>query len=208
MDKKYWENYYSLPDSTPNVPSLFAKFVLEHCLNEKDSIIELGCGNGRDCIFFARHNIKVYAVDQSEKEILALSKENFLDNLTFKAADFSKLPDGNPYEAVYSRFTLHSISEDEESRVVSWTARNLKPGGKFIIEARGKKNELYKKGEAVSGENDAYVYNHHYRRFIDKDNLDKKIIDSGLKIESSEEKTGFAPFEDTDYHFIRIIASK
>ncbi len=101
-----------------------------------------------------------------------------------------------------------SVKEEEETRAIAWSHKHLNDDGKLLIEVRGKKNELYKLGEAVPGESDAYIYEGHYRRFVDMDVLCDKITKTGLKILSAEEKSGFSPFKDTDYTFIRIVASK
>ena len=207
MDKKYWENYYKSHPLAEH-PSLFAKYVLAHHLVEGETLIELGCGNGRDAVFFARHKIDVLAVDQCEGELAALAQKNDLSNLKFKCADFTSLGDIGSFDYIYSRFTLHVISEEQEDRVIKWAHDHLNKGGKFFIEARGHKNELHKLGEKVPNEDHAYIYDNHYRRFIPIDALQEKLEKNGFKIIQSEEKTGFAPFGDTDYHFIRKVAVK
>ena len=190
MDKKYWENYYTL-GKVSREPSLFAKFILGNHLAEQESLLELGCGNGRDCVFFARHNVNVLAVDQCEDEITALSKKDVYDNLRFMQDDFTRLGDIGMFDHIYSRFTLHSIKEKEEDDVIAWAYKHLKYGGKLLIEARNKKNELYKLGDSVPGELDAYVYNNHYRRFIDTDNLRDKLEKVGFEVVLFEEITLF-----------------
>jgi len=50
MDKKYWEQYYFSQNAT-NKPTLFAQLILKNHLKAGDTLIELGCGNGRDSIF-------------------------------------------------------------------------------------------------------------------------------------------------------------
>lgn len=208
MDKAYWKNYYKSNQDAQS-PSLFAQFILDNHLNDDDSLIELGCGNGRDSVFFARHGIKTHAIDQCEEEIEALRKEHTLPNIKFESADFTKLDDSRgTFDHVYSRFTMHTIRAHEEDRVIDWAYKTLKPNGKFHIEARGYKNELHKLGESVPDEPDAYIYNDHFRRFINMDRFIKKLEDKGFKILLSEETTGFAPFQDTDYHFMRILALK
>lgn len=207
MDKNYWKNYYE-KQNAPLKASLFAEFVVENFLKENDSLIELGCGNGRDCTFFAHHNINVEAIDQCENEIAVLSEKNNFQNLKFTTADFTKLGKMELVDYVYSRFTLHSIKDKEETDVIKWSYEHIKNNGKLLIEARGKKNELYKLGEKVQSEQDAYIYENHYRRFIDIDILCKKLEDVGFKIILAEEKSGFAPFNDTDYIFLRVVASK
>ncbi len=207
MDKEYWKNYYE-QHNAPLQPSSFAKYILEHYLRDKESLIELGCGNGRDSIFFARHNIDVTAIDQHEDETKILAPHEKLNSLTYYGKDFTKLGNIGYFNHIYSRFTLHSISETEENDVLSWAHAYLKDGGYLFIEARGKLNELYKLGSPVPNQPDAYVYENHYRRFIDINVLNKKLIDLGFTILLSEEKRGFAPFKETDYIFTRIIAKK
>jgi len=207
MDKKYWKNYYE-KQVAPIEASLFAQFVLEKYIQEGDSLLELGCGNGRDSIFFANNGVGVVAVDQCENEIFVLSNEQQLSNLKFLTGDFTKLEDLGKFNHIYSRFTLHSITEQEESDTIKWAYEHLENGGVLLIEARGKMNELYKLGDPVPGEPDAYVYEGHYRRFSDIEILCKKLSETGFKIVSAEEKSGFAPFDATDYVFMRVVASK
>ncbi len=207
MDKKYWEKYYKTKGVTEK-PSPFAIFVLENYIKKNSSLIELGCGNGRDSIFFAKNKILVKAVDQCVEEILILDKKNTLSNLKFISADFTKLGATESFDNIYSRFTLHSISEPEESRVFKWAYQQLNSNGIFCIETRGKNNELYKLGNPVSGEPDAYIYEDHYRRFVDIQKLKGKLIQLGFNIIFAEEKSGFAPFNETDFKFIRVIAQK
>lgn len=208
MDKKYWENYYKVQHATSQA-SLFAQFVFKDYVKNGETLIEFGCGNGRDSVFFSHHGINVTAVDQCENEIELLAKQNQLSNLQYIASDFTKLSDNmGSFNNIYSRFTLHSVSEKDENAVIKWSYEHLQKNGKILIEARGQKNELYRLGDQVPGEPTAYIYENHYRRFIDIHVLTKKLIDIGFEIVLSEEKNGFAPFGDTDYIFMRLIALK
>ncbi len=205
MDKKYWENYYKSRPSAE--PSLFAQFVLENYLKEGDNLIELGSGNGRDSVFFAQNNLSVHAVDQCEEGIdLLREQHNDHPRLKFETADFTKLKKMDPFDHVYSRFTLHSIKEKEEDDVIAWAYNHLKEGGKFLIEARSKNNELHGLGEPVLGEPNAYIYNDHYRRFIDLNELQKKLEKAGFEVIFFEEENGFGG--ETDQRFFRKVAVK
>lgn len=208
MDKKYWEGYYKSGE-VPEEPSLFARFVLEEgYIKEEDSLLELGCGNGRDSVFFARNNLQVLAIDQCKEEIIALLKKYSADNLNFLCDDFTRLGEIGIFDNIYSRFTMHSITETEEERVLDWVYKHLNKRGNFLIEARGHKNELYSLGEAVPGDFDAFVFEGHYRRFIDLEKFEEKLKTKGFRIISAEEKQGFAPYKETDYFFIRVLAQK
>lgn len=206
-EKTYWTHYYE-SGAAPEEPSKFAEYVINRYAKTGQRLIELGCGNGRDARYFAANGVNVVAVDQVASEIEELSLNNGQkDKLAYVAADFTDMPDSpNKHDLIYSRFTLHSVTAEGQRNALVWSRRNLADGGKLCIETRGQKNELYKKGEPVAGEKDAYIYNDHYRRFVDFEDFKNEITEVGFKIVEASEDTGFAPFEDTDYHFIRVIA--
>lgn len=207
MYKEYWEKYYK-SNKALSEPSLFAKFVLKNYIKENDFLIELGCGNGRDSFYFAHYGISIIAIDQCKSEIDILNKKNNIFNLKFICKDFSKFNIMRPVNHIYSRFSLHSISEKEEDKVIKWAYKKLQKNGYLLIEARGKKNELFKLGIPVQGETNAYIYDGHYRRFIDIKKFCNKLKSIGFIIRLAKEQSGFAPFGNTNYKFIRVIASK
>jgi SAM-dependent methyltransferase len=61
--RAYWNAYYRAC-SVPSLPSQFAVFVLGE-LNEPCAVVDVGCGNGRDAIFFARQGIPTIGIDGS-----------------------------------------------------------------------------------------------------------------------------------------------
>ena len=208
MDKNYWKNIYS-KQSEGERPSLFAIYIADNYDLEGKNLIELGCGNGRDAIYFANVNAIVNAIDQCDN-IIELLNYRFqkVDNLHFKCLDFTSLDDDTSYDIVYSRFTLHSISKEQEAQVLRWAHRNLTGGGKLCIEVRGQKNEIFRVGTPVDGEPDAFILNDHYRRFIHFDTLCEELKTLGFSIDYAREQKGFAPYNGTDETYIRIIATK
>lgn len=205
--KNYWAQYYK-NGVAPEEPSGFAQYIMEQYASEHESLVELGCGNGRDARFFARKGLSVVAFDQCAPENDERADASG-SNLVYATGDFTDLSDvTDSYDLVYSRFTLHSVSAEGQARTLAWSARNLMPGGRLCIETRGQKNELYKKGKVVSGEQDAFIHNDHYRRFVDFDKFVNEIESNELTVVEASEQTGYAPFQDTDYHFIRVIAEK
>ena len=86
MDKKYWTDYYKT-DNAPQKPSYFAMDIAD-MLHPNKKMLELGCGNGRDSIFFSEKGIYVTAIDQAESSINNLSKK--YSDIKFVADDFCK----------------------------------------------------------------------------------------------------------------------
>ena len=69
----YWDTYYAERSSTRRpLPSQFATFVAGE-LEGPHRVIELGCGNGRDSIFFAGNGHDVTGVDGSQAAVDACS---------------------------------------------------------------------------------------------------------------------------------------
>ena len=124
MDKNYWNSFYKNHGKNDNINkhSTFAKFCLDKFLNNDGlRIVELGSGNGRDAVYFAQHKLDVTAIDQSTNAVdIAKEKlsEEYRQYLHPKAADFvsiNYLKYGH-IDAFYSRFTIHSISKDDEQK--------------------------------------------------------------------------------------------
>lgn len=206
-DTKYWNKFYKNKPEI-NYPSLFATYVEKHLISGK-SIIELGCGNGRDSVFFALKGLNVIAIDASDLVISELN-EKYKDEkkLNFICDDFvrSETLFMRQYDYCYSRFSIHAINETQEDELLNNVILALKQDGLFFIEVRSVLDELFGKGESL-GKNE-YIYNGHYRRFIERAVLEEKLKKVGFKILYSAEERDFAPFEGKNPIVIRLICQK
>ncbi len=204
MDKKYWEEYYT-KDLAPHEPSLFATFALTH-LTSNQTLLELGCGNGRDSIFFTHHNLRVTAIDQTESAIAKLQQT--YNNIEFLKDDFvsSSIYHKRTFDNVYSRFTMHTITLQEQAIVFANIHSALREGGTFFIEVRTVNDDIYGKGVCVGMHE--YVYEDHYRRFVEKNAFEDSLLSAGFTICYSEERTGFSPLKNSDPMLLRVVAQK
>jgi ubiquinone/menaquinone biosynthesis C-methylase UbiE len=209
-DRPYWDAFYRAAHPDIEAPSTFATWCLP-LLAPESRVIEFGCGNGRDAIYFARHAQQVIACDQSEIAIESLSAREYpgcIHRPTFVVCDFSRLADGqfNTVDVVYSRFTLHAVTQAEATAALAWAWRNLRSGGLLVVEVRSINGDLYGKGEPR--ERDAFVYNGHYRRFVRLDELTAELSNLGFTIEQAFESAGLAVHKDDDPVLIRIAARR
>lgn len=202
-DKEYWRKYYK-KNYSPYKESDFAKFVLQFLEKEK-YLLELGCGNGRDSIFFSKNLINVLAVDQVSDEINFLNSNFSNERIKFICDDFTNLEILDNFDYIYSRFTIHSITESEEDRVLKWVFKHLYKNGLFFIESRSINDIMYNNGTKLSiNEN----FTDHYRRYMNKDKFISKLEHIGFKIRYSIEDKGLAVSEKEDPFIVRIIAEK
>ena len=205
-DTAYWNAYYK---GKPDIeyPSQFA-LEIGNQLKKPGTILDLGCGNGRDSIYFYKLGLRVTAIDASDTAIQMLQEQYDEEQIHFRCDDFVKSSEiyRSKYDYCYSRFSLHAIDESQEDELIANVYQALNPEGKFFVEVRSIHDELYGKGEAA-GRN-AYIFDGHFRRFIKREELEKKMLAAGFKIEYSNEQQGFAPFGETDPPIIRMILQK
>ncbi|MFA6376944.1 MAG: class I SAM-dependent methyltransferase, partial [Candidatus Paceibacterota bacterium] len=97
-----------------------------------DSILDIGCGNGRFCSFFRERGGKYFGIDNS-RNLIAIARESFPD-AEFAVADALALPfKDNKFDLAVSIAVLHHIPSKEFRKTFFKEAgRVLKPGGIMI----------------------------------------------------------------------------
>ena len=169
----FWQQYYAgaihgdceLVDK----PSPFAEWVrlrMEED-NPEDahlSLLEVGCGNGRDAVYFARSGIKVIATDCCPQAV-HLTTEKLPEGSRAEVACAGGLP--NEFvDYAYARFVLHSMDESEQEYLLNWIKIHVRKS--FYIETRSVHDPRCGKGTLVGA--NAFV-DTHYRRFMSTTDL-------------------------------------
>ena len=152
MDKQYWDKFYKDHSSRGDISecSTFASFCCDKFFNQKPkTIVDLGCGNARDAKHFARKHI-VYGLDQSiDKKVINSNKSPLLklleQDFVHDQYDFCEKID-----VFYSRFTIHSITEEDQALLLPKVYNCLDTGGLFCIEVRTTKDPKFGVGQHVS----------------------------------------------------------
>lgn len=210
-DERYWDRFYAEKENVGEAlyePSLFARFVLQKYMSAGKMVVDLGCGNGRDSVYFAQNGLHVTGIDASQTAIENNQKRISMDHCVFVCDDFVSVDSiyQIQYDYCYSRFTLHAIDEQQETQILIKAYDMLKEGGYLFIEARSVHDGKYGLGQEV--EKNAYIHDDHYRRFIDMPELEQKLKDLGFVIAELEESDRFAPRQGENAVCIRAIAQK
>lgn len=212
QDESYWNNYYASIEAKSeklSAPSLFARTVLKKYMKAKKYLIELGCGNGRDSLWFAQNGLRVTGLDTSRVAIEELQRKiGTRDNCVFICDDFVSAESiyQIQYDYCYSRFTLHAINEKQETQILLKVYKMLKKEGYLFIEARTIHDEKFGIGERV--EKNAYIHDGHYRRFIDPEELISKLKSIGYVVVEQGESDQYAPQKNNHAVCIRVVAQK
>ncbi|MBQ3654651.1 MAG: class I SAM-dependent methyltransferase [Synergistaceae bacterium] len=206
-DRLRWNQCYSSSiNDTISHPSKFALSTAPE-LEAGRHILDIGCGNGRDSIYFLNRGLRVTGIDASDVAIASLKRITSGDSMAeFICGDFvnDSTVYSRKYDYAYSRFTLHAITPSQQDELLHSLTRILRPGGRFFIESRTLRDDLYGKGENVGS--NAFIYDGHYRRFIDPKELAASMTRIGYKIISIREEKGFSKFGDFDSVLLRLIA--
>lgn len=99
---------------------------------------------------------------------------------------------------IYSRFFLHSISEEDENEVIILISKLLGNNkGSIYLEFRTTQDEFLSK---YTGS--------HFRRYIDPEILINKFSKYGFSVRYSVEGLGFAKYKVDDAYVARLVLSK
>ena len=206
----YWDGYYERRP-TVSIPSQFAVFVCDY-LQPGQNVIEFGCGDGRDSLFFASQGYRVLGVDASA-EAISLSRDQrerrhgaaaefrqlrvrgdwSASAVTGVAAELRELLDPCQPTAVYARFFLHAITDEEEVAFLR-LVKELLSGGLCAVEFRTRRDSSLKKETSA-----------HYRRYIDPLCFHAEAAASGLEPVYFVEGFGYAKRKGDDAHVARFV---
>lgn len=205
-DSDFWNTFYKQKKTSISKESLFARFVQKYVQSGK-TLVDIGCGNGRDSIYFNNHGLNVIGIDGSTAAFKLLQNKQ-TESLSFILGNFindSRIFD-TPIDYYYSRFTLHTINEASEDILLTNIFNNLQKGGFFFLEVRSINDEKF--GQGIQVARNTFILDGHHRRFLVMNELLKKLIKLNFSIKYAEEEKGFAPFVNEDSPIIRIIAQK
>jgi SAM-dependent methyltransferase len=209
-ESKYWNDFYATFDIA--VPSQFCVMLATEA-DKSRSVVDFGCGNGRDSIYLARQGFKVFAGDIST-EAIAHNRQKTGCPEKQNGADFSvcdvSVPDhvrtlinkargeqgGNL--TIYNRFFLHSLNDEQEHVFLTALASATKPGDCLYMEFRC----------SLDAKLD-HLFKGHFRRYVDTSKL-VAMLEDKFEFNVTYEITGqgMAKYKHEDPFVSRIIAER
>ena len=189
MNKKHWDNFYK-KGKAPLKPTEFAKFCLEYMTglskNNRPILFDVGCGNGRDTLYFHKTGMFNYVIGIDE----AIENKTEL-GLYFEGKNFTEF-DIFDCDYVYSRFFIHSI---DTYHILRFLEKITYKGQILMSEFRVKGDE-------------PKLYKDHKRNLVDSDWFLQLLISNNFEILYFEKGRGMAKYKTEDPLVIRVIAKK
>ncbi len=207
--KVYWANFYAHHSYTSGSP--FFEFV-EGRSDTPGTVVDLGCGDGRDALAFGAAGRRVLGLDQSPVGIdhaaARAVKGHLEETVRFRECDVADTaalgralddvvnPSADPV-LYYLRFFLHAIDENTQRGLLDAIGTHARPGDSFAAEFRTDKDEATTK-----------VHAGHYRRYQSADAFLDDLRGRGWEVTHHEEGTGLSPYGEEDPVLCRVIAHR
>ncbi|NUO77440.1 MAG: class I SAM-dependent methyltransferase [Lysobacter sp.] len=204
----YWNSYYGHADGMSAIaPSQFAAFLMGE-LAPGSMVVDLGCGTGRDTLFFAQQGLNVVGVDASQVAIdfcerrrdeLGLSERaRFVcEGIQSPGLARTVRDSGNAPKVVYARFFLHAIDDEAEGAFIDLADEVVCDRSLLAIEFRTHRDSQLRK--ETPG---------HYRRYIEPSGLISRLAARGFQVRYFVEGFGYAKYKSDDAHVARILCSR
>lgn len=164
-----------------------------------DTILDAGCGQGRNLVWFIRQKIDIHGVDQDAATIQYLKTKYPQDAEQFILSKVDKMPFPNhSFDHIISSAVLHFAKSTEHFHAMTGEQiRVLKPGGSFFVRMT---SDIGIEDQVISLGNGTYQIPDGSTRFL----LTRKLLSellSTYKLELIE------PFKTTNVNDIRCMST-
>lgn len=132
---KYEALYLSDPKVCGDPFPEFVAFA-DRCNGRGRSVLDLGCGQGRDAFVFARKGFRVVGVDLSPSGVSQMTRRAEEEGLEIVGVveDVRNYRPSDTFNIIILDRTLHMLpDESDHIAVLDYCASSLKPGGHMLI---------------------------------------------------------------------------
>jgi SAM-dependent methyltransferase len=168
------------------------------------SLVDVGCGNGRDTRYFAELGFDVMGFDllpRVSKPTLAAMRDTAappVDDLNLASvrqtlALGARLAHGAEPVTVYARFLLHTLSTTDRLNFWRLASMASRSGGRVYVEFRTEQDRRLPK-----------AFGEHFRQFLNPASMASEAAAQGLRVVDEVQGRGLAPLENEDPHLCRM----
>ena len=156
--RAYWNNLFHeniVKNEVRQTPSKLGLKTMEICLKlGLINVLDLGCGQGRDCLFFAKQQLNVTATDASDEAIdfVRKRKEKLgLNNLKIFMHNIvtDSVIKNDEFDIVFSNMLFQFFNNDELKEILQNISKWLKPAGLLVCSIKRKGDSYFGKGEKI-----------------------------------------------------------
>lgn len=200
----YWNNFYKTYGSFCYEPSTFCQFTIDYLKNNKinPKILDLGCGNCRDLLYFKKEGYDIDGVDSSI-EICNHIKEQY--NISLKCDNLVEFINDH-YDLYYFRFVVHALSYEDCLKLVN-KLNILKSGSLVFIETRSIKGSSYENENYYETNFKSGIGECHNRTLFNIEYL-KSLFETNFNIIYEKDDNNLSEYKGENPYLIRLILVK
>tara|TARA_Y100000996_G_scaffold291903_1_gene230765 strand:+ start:198 stop:869 length:672 start_codon:yes stop_codon:yes gene_type:complete len=192
----YWNNLYAKDDyfgTGQTILADLAKSVIEQ--HEIKNLLEMGCGQGRDSIFFASFMDSVTSFDISEKAIKYVEKiknQRNLSNLELFVHDIRKPLDlsKRKFQMIYSNLALQFFDESQLEKIFENISDIMEKDSFLLFSTKKSGDKYHNFGTKLTDQ--SFEYKNITRFFFEKEKLEN-ILEKQFSIISFEDDSHINP---------------
>jgi 2-polyprenyl-3-methyl-5-hydroxy-6-metoxy-1,4-benzoquinol methylase len=166
-DEQYKEKKYLWGRDPSELARVTSQYIQEHMVHQSFSVLDIGCGYGRDALFLSkRHNCPILGIDISGEAIGIASRnvpESLKKQVEFQQSDFKEFY-GDRYDIVFSSSLYQLLNANDRREFVKTVLRVLQPKGILFLSTLSINDpEHGKKAIPIPSEDNSYqdvVYLH------------------------------------------------
>mgnify|MGYP004002157561 FL=1 len=196
----YWTKFYEEHSNKILYQhSLFSEFTLEYIKRtfqedlDKISLLDIGCGTGKDTIYFRKAGINSCGVDAFSESKLPFIEQKYIETVEKK------------YNIYYMRFFLHTIQEEQADLLLDSIYKEMDANSLLFIETRSTK-EISDKDKSITNFKGAIGEEHF--RILYSFNFFKEKLKGKFEFLYEDESKGLSPCKNEDPFIIRMILGK
>ncbi|HEY0762861.1 MAG TPA: class I SAM-dependent methyltransferase [Pyrinomonadaceae bacterium] len=158
-DQVYSQNFMTMWYPNEDIIRFCSRLIQKQLTHDKfdvkrrvERVLDLGCGNGRHAMYFARQGFSAAGIDVSEQAIEWAkdwaSREGL--EIDFRVGDIENLPfDDSTVDVVVSHGVLDHVHMSTARKAATEVRRVLGPGGLFYCDLRSTEDFEYGTGDAA-----------------------------------------------------------
>ncbi len=161
-------------------------FIRRLNLRRAKTIIDAGCGDGRNSLFLAQCGFSVYGTDISKRGIeIARSRaiEAGYPNLMFAVDDICDMRHEGPADVIFCADALGQVADP--NKAIGEFYRILRPGGILVANVYDKDDDTYGVGDPHPNISESFIYKKTLFRFFDQVGFRSMFSDKWVNVEIS-----------------------
>lgn len=170
--RKIWKKKWEVSKFRP--ATRFARRSFSFIQPNQKRLLDLGCGLGRDAMYFAKKGLDVTAVDFSKTGLSKIPSnvENLkivnqrIENLKFKSETF---------DVIYAHLSLHYFDDRTTSQIFNRLYSFLKEKGLLFVKCKSTEDDLFGKGQQIAP-NMFLSKKGEIRHFFTKEYMNEKLV--------------------------------